>query len=226
MISLPYLPRSHAGFYDSSTHRQRPVFGIDVDGTLGEYHEHFATFAEGWAGKAVGRDEPYDGTVPFWKWLGLSKTTYRKIKLAYRQGGLKRSMPMYPYASELTRAVRKAGAVVVICTTRPYLQLDNLEPDTQHCLRRNGIQYDAIISGEHKYRDLKFAFGSRVQCVLEDDPAMVKQASDCGFFTYLMSKAYNMPPALDGRENDFRYERVHDLEEACANMLTWTEGDQ
>lgn len=157
-----------------------PIVALDIDGTLGVYHEHFRRFASDW----VGRELPggYDGSVPFYKWLGISKATYRKCKLAYRRGGLKRSMPAYAGASEMTRTIRsRTNARIVICTTRPFLSFDDVEPDTLHMLKRQGIQYDYVISGEHKYRELvKLVGKERVVMVLEDQDDMLAQALSLG----------------------------------------------
>lgn len=156
-----------------------PIVALDIDGTLGVYHWHFQQFAEAWVGRQLRGG--YDGSVPFNKWLGLSKQTYRKCKLAYRRGGLKRSMPTYTGARELTVAVRKERARVIICTTRPFLSLEDVEPDTLHFLRRNGIQYDYVISGEHKYRELvRRVNKSRLVMVLEDQDDMLLQALSLG----------------------------------------------
>lgn len=101
-------------------------------------------------------------------------------------------MPCYPGASELTRALRRAGAEVWICTTRPYLRLDAIDPDTRHWLRRNKIQFDHVLYGEHKYRDLvKQVDPARVVAVYEDLPDMLMQAIDCGMSGYLRSQPYN-----------------------------------
>lgn len=159
--------------------RVRPVVALDIDGTLGEYHDHFIGFCEAYVGRKMRRN--YDGTVSLAKWCGISKTTYRQVKLAYRQGGLKRSMPAYTNARELTVSLRKAGAEVVICTTRPYLHLSNIEPDTAHWLRRNGIQHDGLIMGEHKYRQLIREYGfDNIVMVLDDLPEQLEIASALG----------------------------------------------
>lgn len=169
----------------------RPVVALDIDGTLGFYHEHFLEFAANW----LQRDLPprwRDGSQPFWRLLGTSKTTYRQIKLCYRQGGLKRSMPMAPWAAELTRGVRAAGAEVWVCTTRPYLRLDNIDPDTRFWLRHNRIQYDGVLFGENKYRDLVAMVGSsRVVAVLDDEPTQVARAQKLELPTRIIDRAYN-----------------------------------
>src|SRR5256885_3623561 len=119
----------------------KPVVAIDIDGTIGDYHTHFLTFAEQWL--AVGRNHwDYHGDENFGDWFcgryGVDKTIYRQIKLAYRQGGLKRSMPVY---SGMVELVREIGSVaeVWLTTTRPYLRLDQVDPDTRFWLERHGI---------------------------------------------------------------------------------------
>jgi hypothetical protein len=157
--------------------QQPPIVALDVDGTIGVYHHHFHQFAEQWTGKKL--RSGYDGSMPFYKWLGLSKATYRECKFAYRRGGLKRSMPHYTGSREFSVAVRKAGARIIICTTRPFRSLDNIEPDTVHNLKRHGVQFDYIISGERKYHDLLKIPGVRrdqVVMVLEDQDDMLAQA--------------------------------------------------
>ena len=170
----------------------RPVVGLDIDGTLGVYHGHFLAFAGEWLGREMPPTHLYQGG-PLCAFMGVSKSTYRRVKLAYRQGGLKRSMPAYPGASELTRALRARGAEVVLCTTRPYLSLSNIEPDTVEWARRNRVQYDGFIFGEHKYRDLvRMAGTGRVVGVVDDLLEMYDQAKELGINPLLRLQPYNV----------------------------------
>jgi hypothetical protein len=170
-----------------------PVVALDIDGTAGDYHAHFTAFAEAWTGRKMPDPAEYTGGVPFHKHLGVSRETYRTMKLAYRQGGLKRSMPVYEGIGEFSRYVRSQNVRLWICTTRPYLRLDNIDPDTRHWLRkRAGIQYDGILYGEHKYRDLAHAVGvDNVLVVYDDLPAMIQQALDLGIPACLRAQPYN-----------------------------------
>lgn len=171
----------------------KPVVALDIDGTLGDYHGHFTRFAEQWCGRDMPQPDLNTNGIPLYKWLGMSKSTYRQCKLAYRQGGMKRSMPAYEGASELTHELRKGknGAEVWIATTRPYLRLDNIDPDTRHWLRRNKIQFDGVLFGEHKYRDLKRILGDRVLFVVDDLPEMITQADRIGLDAILRLQPYN-----------------------------------
>lgn len=179
-----------------SSNGQRPVVALDVDGTLGDYHGHFITFAEQWTGRTMPSPDHINPGMPLHRHLGMSKRTYRECKLAYRQGGLKRSMPVYPGARDLTVALRRVGAEVWICTTRPYLRLDNIDPDTRHWLRRNGIQFDGVLYGEHKYRDLvKRVPRDNIVAVVDDLDDMLEQAFQLGIQQlYIKDQPYNRFP--------------------------------
>lgn len=144
----------------------RPVVAIDIDGTLGDYHGHFMKFAEGYFGHQLPRE--YDGSVEFHEALGLPLNKYREAKLAYRQGGWKRMMPRHDGASTLIRQLRRE-AEVFITTTRPYLRLDQTDPDTRFWLESNDIQYDGLLYDEDKYSKLTEIVDSRrVVAVLDD----------------------------------------------------------
>lgn len=171
----------------------RPVFGIDIDGTIAAYHDHYLAFAEQWLGRPLRRG--YDGSVPLWKWCGTSRQTYRQTKLAYRMGGMKRSMPLLPaplpQARELTKYLNKYGDVY-LCTSRPYLSHDNIDGDTRHWVRRNGVVCSGIIWGEHKYRELARMVGvERVVTILDDIPAMCLQAHNLGIPAILAQRQHN-----------------------------------
>lgn len=173
----------------------RPIVALDIDGTMAYYHEWFLWFASLYTGKSM--PATYDGSAPLHRVMGVSKDRYRQIKLAYRQGGMKRSMPVIPGARELAHASRAAGAEVWVCTTRPYLRLDNIDPDTRHWLRRSRIQYDGVLFGEKKYADLKALVGSsRVVAVLDDLPEQVTAARALGLPAWLGEREYNRGTGL------------------------------
>lgn len=186
-----------------------PVIGLDIDGSLADYHRHFLTFASGWLGREMPEPTRINPGVPLYKFMGVSKATYRKIKLAYRQGGLKRSLPAYPGVDRLTRSLRGWGAEVVICTSRPYLQMGPVDPDTRHWLRRNRAQHDNLIWGERKYIDLVRLYGGeRIVGILDDLPRMIEQAEGLGLTALMMNQPYN-----------FRMHRPEDHVHRVSTML-------
>src|SRR3982751_3557366 len=110
----PYPPRRST--YVGLSQVPRPVVALDLDGTLAAWHGHFLNFAENYLGREMPSTLDWDGWIPFWRFMGVSRDTYRKMKIAFRQGGFKRWMPAYPGADELSRALRARGAEVWICT--------------------------------------------------------------------------------------------------------------
>lgn len=176
----------------------RPVVAIDIDGTLGEYHLHMVDVAEAYFGRPFPHDFIGEFTE-FSDWFaqyGVTKEEYRQLKLAYRQGGWKRIMPAFPTARHLLHSLRQAGIEVWLCTSRPYLRLDNVDPDTREWLERNGMEYDGLIYGEDKYERLIRTVGKeRIIGVLDDLPEMMDAAQALGLPAYQIARQHNQHSA-------------------------------
>lgn len=158
----------------------RPVVAIDIDGTLAEYHTHFVTFAELWLG-AFGDFPTYDGAEPYREWFcqvyDVDVTTFRSIKLAYRQGGLKRTQPPRTGALRLLRDVRDESAEVWLTTTRPHDRFDRVDPDTRDWLRRYGVEFDGLLYSGDKMKELaRRVERGRVVAVVDDQPDILAEA--------------------------------------------------
>jgi len=168
-----------------------PVFAVDIDGTLADYHKHFLEFAELWIGMPMPNPKDINPGKRLSQWMGVDHSVYQECKLAFRQGGLKRWMPAYDGVTGLTEGISQIGAEVWICTTRPYLRLDNIDPDTREWLRRNKIHYDAVLFGEDKYAELARQAGDRVLAVFDDLPEQCDESISHGFATYVRDQPYN-----------------------------------
>lgn len=162
----------------------RPVVSVDIDGTLGDFHGHFLQFAAAYLQLHPNhwRDQPYRGRESFREWFCRTtrqdSNTWHDIKLAYRQGAQKRSMPAYPGATTMMRMLRAAGAEIWICTTRPYNRLDNIDPDTRFWLAHHGIPYDGMIFDERKYWQLaEIVNPLRVMACVDDLDEQLKEAN-------------------------------------------------
>lgn len=165
----------------------KPIVAVDIDGTIGDYHGHFLRFASEWTGKGLepllgGSIHMYSGVFPFRQYccrlFDIDDATYRNIKLAYRQGGMKRSMPIMAGAQALCWAIKDAGAELWVTTTRPYLSLDNIVPDTVHWLSRWEIDYDYMLFDADKYAQMAERIDTvRVVAVLDDLGEMYDAAS-------------------------------------------------
>lgn len=157
---------------DSCRRPLRPVVACDIDGTLGDYHLHFMKFAQKWLNVPTLQYRSYHGDEPhrdwFCKTFETDVTTFRQIKLAYRQGGLKRWMPSFIGASYFCESVREAGAELWLTTTRPFERYDRIDPDTRWWLAQHRIEFDGLIYQEDKYEELHERIGGRVVFVLDD----------------------------------------------------------
>jgi hypothetical protein len=152
------------------------VVAVDIDGTLGDYHGHFLSFLEKYLGRDSDRLRPmrwYRGDEGFKEWamdaFGITEKEWHDIKLAYRQGAQKRTMPIYSWAQPMCEFIRRTGTELWVTTTRPYLRLDNIDPDTRAWLRQHGIEYDGLIYDEDKYARLaELVDRDRVVAVVDD----------------------------------------------------------
>lgn len=159
----------------------RPVVAVDIDGTLGDYHGHFIEFASQYVGDSLYLH--YNGSPGFREWFkeanNIDTEEYRAIKLAYRQGGMKRSMPIFEGATALIKEIKVSGAELWVTTTRPYLSLDNIVPDTVEWLRRHQIEYDGMLFDEDKYAQLvQRVDPERIVAVIDDLPDMCEAANE------------------------------------------------
>lgn len=176
----------------------RPVVAIDIDGTLGDYHGHFLDFAANYLDFDE-YDDDYNGFGSFRTWFlegtGLTDKDWHDVKLAYRQGGMKRTMPIFDGAQRLCKVINEAGAELWVTTTRPYLSLDNIVPDTVEWLRRHRIKYDGMLFDEDKYKQLvQRVDPERVVAVIDDLPEMLRAADEATNFrtsTFMMSTQFN-----------------------------------
>jgi len=158
-----------------------PIVAVDIDGTLGNYHKHFVDFSMDYFQPPTNVNSVYGGEESFKKWwmreFNLGEKEWHDVKLAYRQGGMKRTMPIFPGASSMMARVRSAGPEVWVTTTRPYLSLDNIVPDTVEWLNRNSIEYDGILFDEDKYAQLvERVDRDRIVAILDDLPEMCLSA--------------------------------------------------
>ena len=154
----------------------KPIVALDIDGVLGLYHEHLLTFMDAYFGREMPRG--WDGAGDWEMFLGLSRHDYRDAKLAFRQGGMKRTMPVSAGAFNIAFKAKAHGAELWITTTRPYNRLDSVDPDTREWLHRNHIDYDHLLYDEHKYDRLALIVDpARVVFVLDDLPEMVAEAN-------------------------------------------------
>jgi hypothetical protein len=170
----------------------RPVVALDIDGTMADYHAHFLNFLGTYLGVSEEWWYGYDGSTELSDFLQLDKRTYRDAKLAFRSGGFKRWMPAYPGINDVMEVVEAYDVELWITTTRPWMRLDNIDPDTREWLRRNGISYSGLLFHEDKYEILMETVGlERVVFAFDDQWLQVQQAQALGIPAYLRRTEWN-----------------------------------
>lgn len=159
-----------------------PVIAIDIDGTLGDYHKSFVEFAAQWLNKWPDCMYDYKGSIPhrqfFCACFNVDETTFRAIKLAYRQGGMKRLMPVYPGAVEFMKQANRKGCEIWITTTRPWERFDRIDPDSRHWLEKHDIPFHVLMYDEDKIDQLyRRVDWRRVVMVLDDQRDVLERAA-------------------------------------------------
>lgn len=196
-----------------------PVVGLDIDGTLGAYHDHFVWFASLYLERDLSCDWRGAPSGEFHEALGLDLDVYRQIKLAFRQGGMKRIMPTLSHANTkgVVQPIREAGIQVWIATTRPWLRLDNVDPDTRYWLRTRVGRVDGLVFGEEKYLDLIDYVGKdRILGVVDDLPENVIEADRLGLRSALMMGSHN-----DLWATGHSGTKLHHVTEITRTALQW-----
>lgn len=171
----------------------KPVVALDIDGTLGRYHEHFLNFLEKWLDRPLPMEAwRYDGDGEFSDATGLTKHTYQQAKLAFRAGGFKRWMPAFDGTQQLVNVALAFGAELWITTTRPWMRMDNIDEDTRFWLERMSIPFKGLLFDEHKYQMLCDRIDKgRIAFVLEDQWDMYDEADALGLPVHLARSQWN-----------------------------------
>lgn len=202
-------------------HALAPVVAFDIDNTLADYSEHFRWFAELYLQRPVVYDWSATPDGEFSDALGLEKRTYQDIKLAYRQGGMKRSIPpLDEGVRSLIEKTRQMGFQAWIATTRPWMRLDNIDPDTQFWLKRNIGQIDGLIFGEEKYFSLIDIVGKdRIVGVFDDLPENYIAATKAGLRVSLRAGFHNLWWRRDTKVSGRNHDVKPTISYSSANML-------
>jgi hypothetical protein len=161
-----------------------PVVAVDIDGTLAEYHLALAKFAAEFLDTATFLEGyPYRGDIPYAEWFtgtfDCDRTTFRQIKLAFRQGGMKRLQRPIIGGQAFVDTLRAEGAEVWLTTTRPHDRFDRVDPDTREWCRRNGINFDGLLyDGDKMERLADIVDAGRVLAVVDDQVNVLQEADD------------------------------------------------
>jgi hypothetical protein len=185
--------------------RVKPIVAIDIDGTLADYHAHFTWFSGSFLDKTLSPFLHYTGAEPYKSWwcnvMNADEATFHAVKLAYRQGGMKRTQPAFAGGRQLVEDLRNHGVEVWLTTTRPHERYDRVDPDTREWLSRRDIKFDALLFSEDKMDELANRVErGRVVAVLDDLAEVLLDAQSHGWLPILRRTKYNRDVEWGGHQ--------------------------
>lgn len=149
------------------------VIAIDIDGVLGEYDKYFLSWCR--------KHEDVHAVSIGHLIESYGRDVYNKCKDGYRKSGAKSKMPVKAGAKELTKFLHSKGYKVVVLSARPYKQYTRIWADTLEWLKKNDIEFDAIIFDRDKEDVLVERFDGRVKLFIDDDLGNIRKVSGAGY---------------------------------------------
>ena len=179
---------------------------VDIDGTLANYHGSLIEFVDKfWDQEFSWAFGTYDGSCDMADYYNIEKEKYRIAKLAYRQGGNKRFMPLMYGAFEFMEWLSSKPVEIWLTTNRPYLRHDNIDTDTRWWLNKNDIKFHGIVYEDSgKYEQLIATVDQeRILLVIDDLPERVMEADFLGLEAFQIQTAYNRAARWNGQGGGF-----------------------
>ncbi len=191
---------------------------VDLDNVIFDYVAHFGHFVQ--------KDYLPDGSN--WKriqtlidsraWLsaestGIDARVWASLKHRFRVSGQKARMPLMPGAKEFLEALKTAGYVIIVMTSRPIDRYPNLMTDTVSCLQWHHLPYDHIWHGRSKFEVLSEMLDPMPATVvaIDDDADFIKEYVSLGLAPYHVTNGADVPVVAGAI-------RVQDLAEALNDL--------
>jgi len=187
------------------------IAGIDIDGVIAKYPEHFLDFIN----RKVGADLKVEDLDEYniYEALDLPKELTKKLKDEFRQSGEKRFIPPMEGAKSFLEKLKRNGYHIVLLSARPYKKYKRIFADTKEWLEKNELVHDAILWDENKCNRLIREFGKNsVQFFVEDN---LENANDIA----TTSKVYLIDRSYNGGKTHENVTRVNGLDEVIQNEV-------
>ena len=165
------------------------IAGIDIDGVLAAYPEHFIDFINKKVGTDLKAEDLKDYNI--YEALELPEKMLRDLKDEFRQSGEKRFIPVLDGAKEFLQDLKDDDYEIVLLSARPYKKYRRIFADTKEWLEKNELVHDAILWDEDKCNRLIREFGHEsIQFFVEDNLDNANSVSKTAK-VYLLNKTYN-----------------------------------
>lgn len=173
---------------------------IDIDGVLNDYPDCWVNYLNEALGTEYADLNEAKANVPF--------AIYNYAKEKYRSSGIKEMLPVKPDAKQLMRVLKSYGYIIVIMTSRPIYQNQNVFEQTVRWLKKNGLPYDDLFFTDKKNMTIAKYFPN-IEFVIEDNRKNANEIAAMGKPVFLMDNKYNQGELFP------LVTRVKDLEEVC-----------
>ena len=184
------------------------IAGVDIDGVLAAYPEHFIDFIN----RKVGTDLKAKDLKNYniYEALDLPEKLLKDLKDEFRQTGEKRHIPVLDGAKEFLHDLKNSDFKIVLLSARPYKKYRRIFADTKEWLEKNELVHDAILWDEDKCNRLIREFGhENVQFFVEDNLENANSVSKTAK-VYLLNKTYNQGETT---ENVIRVDSLSEIKE-------------
>jgi len=174
------------------------IIAIDIDGVLNDYPKTWVDYANGEL------YTEYENLSQLKQ--GVSYTDYNALKRKYRTSRIKETFEPKEGAKELLNFLKSKGYFIVIMTSRPIEEYNELLFQTINWLRKNGLEYDFLYFSKRKHLDIIEKFNN-LSFMIEDNRAYANAVSNHGYRVFLVDNEYNKGETNNG------VIRVHNLSE-------------
>ena len=184
------------------------IVGVDIDGVLAAYPEHFLDFVNRKMNTNYKVEELSSYNI--YEALDLPNEVTKELKDEFRQSGEKRYIPVLDEAKWFLKTLKKNNYQIVLLSARPYKKYRRIFADTKEWLEKNGLVYDAILWDEDKCSRLIKEFGENsVEFFVEDNLSNANSVANTAK-VYLLNKSYNQG---ETKKNIVRIDKLSDIEE-------------
>jgi 5'(3')-deoxyribonucleotidase len=167
---------------------RKKVF-VDLDNVMADYGGDFLR----WATNGQLSPSPNDLTsLHLNEILCLDDADYAELKRRWRVEGHKRNMTMIPGTHGALRRLSQWYDVVII-SSRPADEYDNIREDTEYWLKQHDLQYSELVFTKEKFNYVHDHYDvNDVLAIFDDDPKnLVKFAGKQTIQCYIVDRPYN-----------------------------------
>ncbi|TXH19718.1 MAG: hypothetical protein E6R03_00115 [Hyphomicrobiaceae bacterium] len=197
---------------------------VDLDNVIFDYVRSFGAFLTErapWRAAGHMRDR-LTSLLERREWLsavsvGVHPQEWAKLQHEYRTSGASAWMPVMPGAAHFLAAVRAAGFVIIIVTSRPMAAAPNLYTETVANLHRHGLVFDHLWFGHSKKEELLERLGdvynwAEHAIAVDDDPRYIQEYVSMNVPAYhVINGAANLATPTGGRRVETLMDIVPDL---------------